>query len=121
MYIYISLLRVSIAADKSYKANISTVEAMSNNSTPYTSEAFITKANRFIQKTQEHALQGVNPGGVYQAIWCRDASYILRDWFLSGNIDGVCQQIYQIWSHQISPNQGKVSLWQRVTRNEIFI
>ena len=81
---------------------------MTSNSTPYTWEAFITKANRFIQKTQEHALQGVNPGGVYQAIWCRDASYILRDWFLSGNIDGVCQQIYQIWSHQISHNQEKL-------------
>src|ERR1051326_8279563 len=81
---------------------------MSNNSTAYISEAFITKANRFIQKTQEHALQGVNPGGVYQAIWCRDASYILRDWFLSGNIDGVCQQIYQIWSHQISPDKEKL-------------
>src|ERR1051325_651257 len=81
---------------------------MSNNSTAYISEAFITKANRFIQKTQEHALQGVNPGGVYQAIWCRDASYILRDWFLSGNIDGVCQQIYQIWPHQISPDKEKL-------------
>jgi len=81
---------------------------MSSNSTPYTWDAFITKANRFIQKTQEHALQGVNPGGVYQAIWCRDASYILRDWFLFGNIDGVCQQIYQIWSHQISHNQEKL-------------
>ena len=81
---------------------------MTSNSTPYISEAFITKANRFIQKTQEHALQGVNPGGVYQATWCRDASYILRDWFLSGNIDGVCQQIYQIWSHQISQDKEKL-------------
>jgi glycogen debranching enzyme len=81
---------------------------MTSNSTPYTWESFITKANRFIQKTQEHALQGVNPGGIYQAIWCRDASYILRDWFLSGNIDGVCLQIYQIWSHQISHNQEKL-------------
>ena len=79
-----------------------------NSTTPYTWEAFITKANRFIQKTQEHALQGVNPGGVYQATWCRDASYILRDWFLSGNIDGVCQQIYQIWSHQISQDKEKL-------------
>ncbi|HZC48946.1 MAG TPA: hypothetical protein VE244_07810 [Nitrososphaeraceae archaeon] len=38
-----------------------------------------TKAERFIQKTQEHVLQGLNPGGVYQAIWYRDASYILKD------------------------------------------
>jgi hypothetical protein len=79
-----------------------------NNAGPYTCESLVTRTDRFIQKTQEHALQAVNPGGVYQAIWCRDASYILRDWFLSGNIDGVCQQIYQIWSHQISINQEKL-------------
>ena len=66
---------------------------------------FPTKVCRFIDKTREHILQGVNPGGVYQAIWCRDASYILKDWFLSGNIDGVLQQIYQIWSHQIIPQR----------------
>ena len=53
-------------------------------------------------------LQGINPGGIYQAIWCRDAAYILKDWFLSGNIDGVMQHIYQIWSHQISPNKEKL-------------
>ncbi len=53
-------------------------------------------------------LQGLNPGGIYQAIWCRDAAYILKDWFLSGNIDGVMQHIYQIWSHQIEPNKEKV-------------
>ena len=81
---------------------------MTSNSTPYTWEAFITKANRFMQKTQEHALQAVNPGGVYQAIWCRDASYILKDWFLCGNVEGALQQIYQIWSHQISFNQEKL-------------
>src|SRR5919198_2195912 len=63
---------------------------------------FMTSANTFLQKTNEHALQGLNPGGVYQAIWCRDAAYILKDWFLSGNTDGVMQHIYQIWSHQIS-------------------
>jgi Glycosyl-hydrolase family 116, catalytic region len=70
--------------------------------------SFVDKANRFLEKTQEHALQGINPGGVYQAIWCRDAAYILKDWFLSGNVDGVMQHIYQIWSHQIEPNKEKV-------------
>ncbi len=70
--------------------------------------SFVDKANTFLQKTQEHVLQGINPGGVYQAIWCRDAAYILRDWFLSGNVDGVMQQIYQIWSHQIEPNREKL-------------
>jgi len=69
---------------------------------------FGTSANTFIQKTNEHVLQGLNPGGIYQAIWCRDAAYILKDWFLSGNVDGVMQHIYQIWSHQISPNGEKL-------------
>src|SRR5919201_1980912 len=70
--------------------------------------SFVDKAHKFLQKTQEHVLQGVNPGGIYQAIWCRDAAYILRDWFLAGNIDGTMQQIYQIWSHQIEPNREKL-------------
>ena len=58
--------------------------------------SFADKARMFLQKTQEHVLQGINPCWIYQAIWCRDAPYILRDWFLSGNIDGTTQQIYQI-------------------------
>jgi hypothetical protein len=69
---------------------------------------FADNANKFLQKTQEHVLQGINPGGIYQAIWCRDAAYILRDWFLSGNIYGTMQQIYQIWSHQIEPDREKI-------------
>jgi hypothetical protein len=70
---------------------------------------FTELARKFLEKTQEHILQGINPGGVYQAIWCRDASYILKDWFLSGNIQGTMQQIHQIWSHQItSPSIEKI-------------
>ena len=66
-------------------------------------------ASNFLKKTEHQALQGINPGGIYQAIWCRDASYILMDWFLSGNIHGTMQQIYQIWSHQItSPSREKI-------------
>ena len=70
--------------------------------------SFYAKGERFVKKTTEYILQGVNPGGVYQAIWCRDASYILRDWFMCGNIDGTLQQIFQIWSHQIIPNREKI-------------
>ena len=69
---------------------------------------FVNGANIFLQKTNEHVLQGLNPGGIYQAIWCRDAAYILKDWFLSGNVDGVMQHIYQIWSHQIEADKEKV-------------
>lgn len=86
----------------------SSSSSFSSDSSSNSWKSFTIKAERFIQKTQEHVLQGLNPGGVYQAIWCRDASYILKDWFLSGNIQGVMQQIYLIWSHQISPNKEKV-------------
>jgi hypothetical protein len=43
--------------------------------------SFADNANRFLQETQEHVLQGINPSGIYQAIWRRDAAYILKDWF----------------------------------------
>ena len=71
-------------------------------------KSFYAKGERFVEKTSEHILQSVNPGGVYQAIWCRDASYILRDWFMSGNVDGTLEQIFRIWSHQITPNREKI-------------
>jgi len=78
----------------------------SNSADPW--QGFIAKAVMFAHQTSEHTLQGINPGGVYQAIWCRDASYILLDWFFSGNIHGALQQIYQIWDHQIAPNREKI-------------
>jgi hypothetical protein len=61
-----------------------------------------------MKQSEEHALQGVNPGGYYQAIWCRDASYILRDWALSGNFAAALQELYLIWSHQIQPGREKL-------------
>jgi hypothetical protein len=71
-------------------------------------KSFIARAHQFMKDTEQHALQGVNPGGIYQAIWCRDASFILRSWFHSGNIQGVLQQISTIWSHQIIPGKEKI-------------
>lgn len=71
-------------------------------------ESFYKKAKQFITKTEDHALQGLNPGGYYQAIWCRDASFILKSWFHSGNIDGLLQQISTVWSHQIEPGKEKI-------------
>lgn len=75
---------------------------------PRTWKPIISKSKAFLEKTQAHALQGVNPGGYYQAVWGRDASYILRDWFLSGNVDGTLMHLTQIWSHQITPGREKV-------------
>lgn len=67
--------------------------------------SFISKADSFLRKSQEHTLQGVSPGGYYRAIWCRDAAYILRDWFLSGSATAALQQAFLIWSHQIEPHR----------------
>ena len=86
----------------SYESNLASSEI------PGTWKPFVSKATAFLEKTQEHALQGISPGGYYQAVWCRDASYILRDWFLTGNIDGILLQLAQIWSHQITPGREKV-------------
>ncbi|HEX6282920.1 MAG TPA: GH116 family glycosyl hydrolase [Nitrososphaera sp.] len=79
-----------------------------DNISPAPWSSFVAKADIFMIKTEEHALQGVNPGGYYQAIWCRDASYILRDWTLSGNMAAALQQLYLIWSHQIEPGREKL-------------
>ena len=53
-------------------------------------------------------MRGVNPGDYYKAIWCRDAAYILKDWYLAGDIGNVMQSIHFIWSHQITPGKEKV-------------
>lgn len=69
---------------------------------------FYAQARRFMELTEEYVHQGVNPGGYYKAIWCRDASYILKDWFLSGRIEDVMQEIMFIWSHQITQTSEKL-------------
>jgi hypothetical protein len=70
---------------------------------------FTVKAINFMKKTRQHALAGLNPGGYYTAIWSRDASYILRDWFLTGTIiDRTLQHIHLIWSHQITRFNEKI-------------
>src|SRR6266487_5156712 len=84
--------------------------------TPHSYKAwkiFANKANKFMQKTQEYVLQGLDPGGFYRAVWARDASYILKDWFLSGNLQGTLQQIYFMWSHQIEANKGQKVVYGR--------
>src|SRR5688572_25412462 len=65
-------------------------------------DSFSRKAAEFLRKTERFVNEGVNPGGYYKAVWCRDASYILKDWFLSGSVAKVMQEILYIWSHQIN-------------------
>lgn len=71
-------------------------------------QPFYKEAQEFVRKTEKFVHQGINPGGYYKAVWCRDASYILKDWFLSGATDSVIQAIQNIWSHQIEPEKEKI-------------
>jgi hypothetical protein len=64
--------------------------------------SFFDKAGAFVESTEALVQEGVNPGGYYQAVWCRDASYILKDWFLSGRFEDTMHEMLFIWSHQIS-------------------
>ena len=56
-----------------------------------------------MNETSQYILQDLNPGGYYDAIWTRDAAYILKDQFLSGaNTETILKEIILIWSHQIN-------------------
>jgi hypothetical protein len=74
---------------------------------------FRTKSKKFIDFTNKYYSTNknlkLNPGGIYTGIWCRDASYILRDWFISGRVYEALEQLDTIWSFQIGPeNEEKV-------------
>ena len=69
----------------------------------------LLNARAYLENTREIVFQGINPGGHYKAIWCRDASYILHDWFVSGgSIIEILKQICFIWSHQIKTGKEKL-------------
>jgi hypothetical protein len=72
------------------------------------SQFFGQNLNRFMEETERYVHRGISPGGYYKAVWCRDASYILRDMFLSGNVYDALKRINIIWSHQIAPGKEKV-------------
>lgn len=74
---------------------------------------FRTKSKKFIDSTNKYYSINkklkLNPGGIYTGIWCRDASYILRDWFISGGVYDALEELDTIWSSQIgAENEEKV-------------
>ncbi len=69
---------------------------------------FFIEADRFLEKTAEYVHRGVNPGGYYKAIWTRDAAFILKDQFLTGDTYNVLRSLYFIWAHQIDLNGEKI-------------
>ena len=75
----------------------------------FSNKTFYQSLAKFIEKTEDHAIKAANPGGYYTGLWCRDSSYILKDWFLSGRTQEVLDQILVIWSHQLdSANDDKI-------------
>jgi glycogen debranching enzyme len=70
--------------------------------------SFTTNAQAFVESTKQFVQEGVNPGGYYKAVWCRDASYILRDWFLSGRLGDVMHELLFVWSHQVAADGEKI-------------
>jgi Glycosyl-hydrolase family 116, catalytic region len=75
----------------------------------FSHEAFSKRLVNFVKKTDDHAIKAPNPAGYYTGLWCRDSSYILKDWFLSRRTQEVLDQILVIWSHQLdSSNDDKI-------------
>jgi glycogen debranching enzyme len=72
------------------------------------SNLFFMKADKFLEKTTEYVHLGINPGDYYKAIWTRDAAFILKDQFLTGDTYNVLRSLYFIWTHQIDLNDEKV-------------
>ena len=73
-------------------------------------EKFIDYTNKYYNTSKELRL---NPGGIYTGIWCRDASYVLRDWFISGRVYETLEQLYTIWSYQIGPGSEEKVVYGR--------
>jgi hypothetical protein len=69
---------------------------------------FFDRADKFLEKTAQYVHLGVNPGDYYTSIWTRDAAYILRDQFLTGDTYNVLQCLYFIWASQIDLNNQKI-------------
>src|SRR5919197_6482213 len=75
--------------------------------------SFFQEINRFLEKTTEYVHLGINPGDHYKAIWTRDASYILKDQFLTGDTYNVLRSLYFIWTHQIGNNNDEKVIYGR--------
>jgi hypothetical protein len=76
-------------------------------------EKHIDILNDFMNKTSQYAMKEPQPGGYYKAIWMRDASYILKDQFISGYTFDVIDDLIHIWSNQINDIQDKKIIFGR--------
>jgi hypothetical protein len=72
------------------------------------SRTFGQKMSKFLENTDRY-IQEVNPGGHYKEIWLRDASYILKDQFISSaeKPRELLSIVNRIWSYQITRQSRK--------------
>ena len=64
----------------------------------------VERLNTFVTNTTQYIGKSSEPGGYYTATWMRDASYILKDQFISGFISKTIDELTYIWSNQIDHN-----------------
>jgi len=62
----------------------------------------------FLASTDKYITQSTEPGDYYEAVWCRDAAYILRDQFVTGNHIEVFSQLKHIWKNQIGSDSNNL-------------
>jgi glycogen debranching enzyme len=61
----------------------------------------VNTLTNFLASTEKYITQSAEPGDYYKAIWCRDAAYILKDQFVTGNHNETFNQLKYIWKNQI--------------------
>ena len=61
----------------------------------------VSSLANFLASTEKYVTQSAEPGDYYKAVWCRDAAYILKDQFVTGNHIEVFSQLKHIWKNQI--------------------
>jgi glycogen debranching enzyme len=68
----------------------------------------VSSLANFLASTDKYITQSTEPGDYYKAVWCRDAAYILRDQFVTGNHIEVFSQLKHIWKNQIGSDSNNL-------------
>jgi len=68
----------------------------------------VSSLANFLASTDKYITQSTEPGDYYRAVWCRDAAYILRDQFVTGNHIEVFSQLKHIWKNQIGSDSNNL-------------
>ena len=68
----------------------------------------VSSLANFLASTDKYITQSTEPGDYYRAVWCRDAAYILRDQFVTGNHIEVFSQLKHMWKNQIGSDSNNL-------------